>query len=66
MPAIGSIDSPLLADVQLPPSTSADSKHTWRDMFAYVRVSGPGCYAWQIDGTTFSSTIAFRVSAAPN
>jgi hypothetical protein len=29
---------------------------------SYVRVRGPGCYAAQIDGTTFSSVVVFRVS----
>ena len=37
---------------------------TWsranRDRPSYTRVRTPGCYAYQIDGTTFSSTIAFE------
>ena len=33
---------------------------------SYTRVRGPGCYAYQIDGTTFSRVIVFRaVSAQP-
>ncbi len=27
---------------------------------AYTRVSGPGCYGYQIDGTDFSEVIVFR------
>jgi hypothetical protein len=29
---------------------------------SYVRVRVPGCYAAQIDGTTFSKVVVFRVS----
>jgi hypothetical protein len=29
---------------------------------SYVRVRAPGCYAAQIDGTTFSNMVVFRVS----
>jgi hypothetical protein len=34
------------------------------DMPATTTVSGPGCYAYQVDGTTFSETIVFRAIAA--
>ncbi len=27
---------------------------------SYTRLLGPGCYAYQIDGTTFSRVIVFR------
>jgi hypothetical protein len=27
---------------------------------SYTRVRTPGCYAYQVDGTTFSYTIAFE------
>lgn len=33
------------------------------DLPATTTVGGPGCYAYQVDGTTFSVTIVFR--AAP-
>jgi hypothetical protein len=33
---------------------------------SYTRLRGPGCYAYQIDGITFSRVIVFRaVSAQP-
>jgi hypothetical protein len=35
----------------------------WRDYPSYTRVRGAGCFAYQIDGTTFSRVIVFR--AAP-
>jgi hypothetical protein len=33
------------------------------DLPATTTVSGPGCYAYQVDGSTFSTTIVFRVVA---
>jgi hypothetical protein len=35
----------------------------WRDYPSFTRVRGAGCFAYQIDGTTFSRVIVFR--AAP-
>jgi hypothetical protein len=32
------------------------------DLPAATRISGPGCYAYQVDGTTFSTTIIFRAT----
>jgi hypothetical protein len=29
---------------------------------SYTRVHGPGCYAYQIDGTTFSRVVVFHAS----
>jgi hypothetical protein len=31
-----------------------------RNMPSYTRVRGPGCYAYQIDGTSFSRVVVFR------
>jgi hypothetical protein len=31
-----------------------------RSWLSFTRVRGPGCYAYQVDGTTFSRVIAFR------
>jgi hypothetical protein len=31
-----------------------------RYMPSYTRVQGPGCYAYQIDGTSFSRVVVFR------
>lgn len=33
----------------------------WRTWTMQTRVHGPGCYAYQVDGTNFSETIVFRV-----
>jgi hypothetical protein len=32
-----------------------------RSWLSYTRVRSPGCYAYQVDGTSFSTVIAFRV-----
>jgi hypothetical protein len=34
---------------------------TWRQFPSHTDVKEPGCYAWQVDGTTFTETIAFAV-----
>jgi hypothetical protein len=34
--------------------------HGPRDRASYTRLRAPGCYAYQIDGTTFSRVIVFR------
>ena len=33
---------------------------TWRNRPSATRLRGPGCYAYQIDGLTFSKVIVFR------
>jgi hypothetical protein len=49
------------ADLQIPPVTGGF--RGWRDTATYTRLRGPGCYGYQIDGTTFSRVIVF--SAEP-
>jgi hypothetical protein len=34
---------------------------SWRQFPSSTDVNGPGCYAWQVDGTTFTETIVFEV-----
>jgi hypothetical protein len=36
----------------------------WADWPTYTRVRAPGCYAYQIDGTTFSRIVVFRAVIA--
>jgi hypothetical protein len=36
----------------------------WRAMPSYTRLRAPGCYAWQVDGTTFSKVIVFHAVLA--
>jgi hypothetical protein len=33
-----------------------------RAWLSFTRVRGPGCYAYQVDGASFSSVIVFRAS----
>jgi len=47
----------LLASGQGAPSVPGGGR-AW---LSYTRVRSPGCYAYQVDGTSFSSVIAFRV-----
>ncbi len=51
-------DGPLRTEVRLPPEPAAGPA---RYTDAYVRVRGPGCYAWQVDGSNFTYTSTFRV-----
>lgn len=39
-----------------------DSSGSWRRSTAYTLFRGPGCYAFQLDGTTFSKVIVFKVA----
>jgi hypothetical protein len=32
----------------------------WQNLPSYTRLRAPGCYAWQVDGTSFSTVIVFR------
>lgn len=38
----------------------AELTETENDLPATTTIGGPGCYAYQVDGTTFSTTIVFR------
>ncbi|MEU4619345.1 hypothetical protein AB0G04_05090 [Actinoplanes sp. NPDC023801] len=42
----------------------ADLSRENNDLPATTTVAGPGCYAYQVDGTTFSATIVFRAVAS--
>jgi hypothetical protein len=44
-------------------NATANPGHTWRQFPTYTRVRAPGCYAYQVDGMTFSTVVVFR--AAP-
>jgi hypothetical protein len=37
----------------------------WQNRPSYTRLRAPGCYAWQVDGTTFSRVIVFQAVLAP-
>jgi hypothetical protein len=41
-----------------------DGGTPWANIPSYTRVQTPGCYAYQVDGTTFSEVIIFQVVPA--
>jgi hypothetical protein len=54
----------LFPELQFPPQ-SQDSREGlsgrgWRGWPSGTDLRAPGCYAWQIDGTTFSYTVVFK------
>lgn len=55
-----------LDELQLAPGQGAGappSAHGWRNWPSTARIRSPGCYGWQIDGTSFSETIVIRATA---
>lgn len=54
-------DSPALPEMQFPPGPSENVSATgWRNWPSQTLLKAPGCYAWQIDGTTFSTVVVFK------
>lgn len=43
-----------------PGAASPDEEAGWREWPSYTTVPQPGCYAYQVDGTTFSTVIVFE------
>jgi hypothetical protein len=41
---------------------TADGGTPWPNMPSYTRLQAPGCYAYQVDGTTFSDEIIFQAT----
>ena len=44
-----------------PGQGAATPRGTGREWFTFTRVQGPGCYAYQVDGTSLSEVVVFRV-----
>ncbi len=36
-----------------------------REWLSFTRVRSPGCYAYQVDGTSFSTVVVFRAGGEP-
>jgi len=53
-------EEPSLIDPQLPPGPTINGTHGWREWPGGTFVHSFGCYAWQIDGTTFSTVVVFK------
>lgn len=54
-----------VAELQLDTAGGSGSAPPWRDWPGYTRVRAPGCYAYQVDGTSFSTVIVFQARVAP-
>jgi hypothetical protein len=52
---------PALPELQFAPGRSLNPSVTrWRNWPSETLLKAPGCYAWQIDGTTFSTVVVFK------
>jgi hypothetical protein len=51
--------APVLTDLRLLPVANGDGE-PWGTALAYTRVRAPGCYAYQIDGLSFSDVVVFQ------
>ncbi len=49
-------------ELQLDADAGLVSGGDWFDWPGYTRLKSPGCYAYQVDGTSFSKVITFRAS----
>jgi hypothetical protein len=58
---IGGTGFPFYAELDLPAAEATYAKTSWRLFFARTHIDAPGCYAFQLDGFTFSTVIVFRV-----
>ena len=55
---------PFFQELDLPASTPADAVGLWRMFFARTHIEAPGCYAFQLDGLSFSLVIVTHVPDA--
>jgi hypothetical protein len=53
-------ESPTVAPLIVPPGPTLNANAGWRTAPGGTWVQSPGCYAWQVDGLTFSDIIVVR------
>jgi hypothetical protein len=53
-------EGPTIAPLVVPPGPTLNGTGGWREAPGGLWVRTPGCYAWQVDGLTFSETIVVR------
>lgn len=53
---------PAAAPLVVPPGPTLNGAGGWREAPSGLWVRAPGCYAWQVDGLTFSETIVVRAA----
>ncbi len=51
---------PMVVPLVVPPGPTLNGGDGWRDAPGNTWVKDSGCYAWQVDGLTFSEIIVFR------
>lgn len=51
----------LLPELELPAGSGGPSPHGWSGWPSYTMPRAPGCYAYQVDGLSFTEVIVFRV-----
>jgi hypothetical protein len=55
---------PFYSELDLPAADPAYPTNSWRLFFARTHINAPGCYAFQLDGLSFSTVIVFHVADA--
>lgn len=58
---IGGTPADAIPELIVPPGPTSNTTKGWREVPAFTFVKEPGCYAWQIDGLTFSEVIVARI-----
>ena len=58
-------EGPTVASIVVPPGPTLNSSGGWRQAPGGTWVMSPGCYAWQVDGLTFSEVIVIRAVLRP-
>jgi hypothetical protein len=58
-------EGPTVAPLVVPPGPTLNGSGGWREAPGGLWVRTPGCYAWQVDGLTFSEIIIVRAVVGP-
>jgi hypothetical protein len=61
---VGMGETPKVGPLVMPPGPSVNDDKGWRNAPGDTWVRAPGCYAWQVDGLTFSEVIVIRATFA--
>jgi hypothetical protein len=64
--AIAMGEGPTADFIVVPPGPTLNSSEGWREAPGGTWVKSPGCYAWQVDGLTFSEVIVVQAVLKPN
>ncbi len=61
---IEATSTPFYQELDLPAAQAGDAQHFWRMFFSRTHIESAGCYAFQLDGLSFSVVIVFQVPDA--